>query len=218
MNMMTKIDPLASLAQPGFEWKPPAARPGEAILRPDAPDLPRTEADSDEGASGGLRYVAPLDRTERSAVLLSRGDGRSSLDGHRASVWLGRLISGARPSARLSGDRLEGLRRYAILYRLDGEKLPAGEEARLLGLGYSATQAASVRAMVDAMDFRSPRKRGWLTGLVLLAIAASAIYLLDAWLARQVDDPLSALVVTIALVTGVVSMLAVSAHPGARAH
>jgi hypothetical protein len=116
----------------------------------------------------------------------------------------------------LSGERLEALRRYAILYRLEGAKLSEGEEARLLGLGYSATQAATVRAMVDAMDFRAPRKRGWPTGLVLLAILASAIILLDTWLARQVDDPLSALVVTIALVTGVASMLAVSAHPRAR--
>jgi hypothetical protein len=217
MNMMTKIDPLASLAQPGFEWKPPAALPGEATLPADAPDLPWADADNDEGAPSALRYISPLDRTERSAVLLSRDDGRASLAGNRAGAWLGRLISGSHPSARLSGDRLEALRRYAILYRLEGAKLPAGEEARLLGLGYSGAQAASVRAMVDAMDLRPRRKRGWLTGLVLLAVAASAVTLLDAWLARQVDDPLSALVVTIALVTGVVSMLAVSAHPGARA-
>jgi hypothetical protein len=209
MNMMTKIDPLASLAKREFEWR-------EAPRPHDLPDSPWTEADNDDAASGALRYVAPLDRTERSAVLLSLGDRRNSLGGDRPKNWLGRLVSGARPSARLSGERLEALRRYAILYRLDGAKLPAGEEARLLGLGYSRVQAASVRAMVDAKDSRVPRKRRWPTGLVLLAAIGAAIALLDSWLARQVDDPLSALVVTIALVTGIASMLAVSAHPRAR--
>jgi hypothetical protein len=219
MNMIAGIEPRASPARPArplFEWAPAAGRTREADQRRMAPDPPRPKADKDGVASRETQDLAPLDRAEQAAILLSQSDGRRSLGGHRASAWLGRLVSGAPRSTRLGGDRLEALRRYAILYRLEGARLSPDEDRSLLRHGYSARQTVSIRFMVDSMDAPSPRRRGSAGGLILLASVAAAIYLLDAWLARQVDDPLSALVVTIALVTGLVSMVAVSAHPKAR--
>ncbi|MDB5691034.1 MAG: hypothetical protein JWO81_97 [Alphaproteobacteria bacterium] len=208
MNMIVKIAPPGS-AQ-GFAAMP---APASDIADRTRLRLPAAAAANDD-AAGALSLV------DRGAILVSRTDGRGSLTVTSARTWLGTFFGFRQPS-RLAGDRFEALRRYALLYRLEGAGLSFAEDKMLLRAGLSERDLAAVRAIVDAaaIAFRTPtrrRLRSVLTGGLLLSAALLSAWLLDAWLARQVDDGLSALMVAIMMVTGIVSMLAVSAHPGPR--
>ena len=152
---------------------------------------------------------------EQGAVLASLGDGRASI-GMSAFDRIVRAFFGLRPAAPLAGARLEALRRYALLYRLRGAPLPPAEQARLRGAGFCERQAEAARALVDAhatLRRTRPRGGGRLVGALLFALAAAATLLIDQWLARQVDDGPSALIITIMLVTWIVSIAAITSHP-----
>jgi hypothetical protein len=195
MNMIAKIAAPATLA--------------------DRPALQPSAARDPVAANDATASLSPADRI---AILVSRTDGRGSLAATSVRTLIGGLF-GFRRRLHLAGERLEALRRYAILYRLEGAGLSLAEDDRLMRAGVSARQARSVRALVDAMENAPPaatrgRARSVLNGALLLAAAGTSVTLIDLWLARQVDDALSALMVTIMFVTGVVSMLAVSAQPG----
>src|SRR5581483_184112 len=93
------------------------------------------------------------------------------------------------------------------------------EDVRLRCAGFSDRQADAARTLVDA---HAPHRRkrggggGRLVGAGLVAVAAAAILFVDQWLARQVDDRLGALLITILLVTWIVSIAAVTSHPHRR--
>jgi hypothetical protein len=167
----------------------------------------------------GTAPVAPaLSGDEQAAVFASLTDGRASI----AAGAFGRMVRaffGLRPAAAFAGERLEALRRYALLYRLEGAALKLDEDARLRGTGFSERQAEAARTLVDAhAPYRRERTRagGRLVGAALLVLAAAAILFIDQWLARQVDDRLGALLITIMLVTWIVSIAAVTGHPHRR--
>ena len=162
--------------------------------------------------------TSPLSGEEQRAVLASLADGRASI-GAASFGRFARGFFGLRPAAALAGERLEALRRYALLYRLEGAALTLDEDTRLRGAGFSDRQTEAARALVDAhASHRRERARGGgrLMAVALLAVAAAAIVLIDEWLARQVDDRLGALMITIMLVTWIVSIAAITSHPHTR--
>ena len=164
--------------------------------------------------------TAELSRDEWTAVLLSLGDGRRSLRAVQARGRLGRVFLGNRRPAHLTSARLEALRRYAILHRLQGTRLSDEEAARLRGTGFSDRQAAAVRAIVDSFHAPSrpagaerPARTAMAALLAMGAIGAVLVILLDRWLSTQLDDPLGALIISILVTTGFVSFLSVAGHP-----
>jgi uncharacterized protein (DUF2147 family) len=183
-----------------------AVRP--AIPMPDRPLRPAPEA---------VSATAELSRDEWTAVLLSAHDGRRSLLVGRTRGRLGRFFLGERRSAQLTSTRLEALRRYAVLYRLQGAGLAWEEDARLRAAGFSDRQAEAVRAIVDS--FGGPKRAdgaAWgatATLLAVTAISATPVLLVDRWLAAQLDDQLGALMLSILMTTGFVSFLCVAGHP-----
>lgn len=172
------------------------------------------------GGADDIASTAELTRDEWTAVLLSVGDGRRSLRAAHARGRLGRFLLGNRRSAHLTSARLEALRRYAVLHRLQGPRLPLEEAARLRHTGVSDRQAAAVRAIVDAFHAPSHPARGGRSALVAAApllaiggIGALLVILLDRWLTAQLDDPLGALLLSILMTTGFASFLSVAGHP-----
>ncbi|HEX4739170.1 MAG TPA: hypothetical protein VH331_16590 [Allosphingosinicella sp.] len=168
--------------------------------------------------AGAAAVPLALSGDEQAAVIASLADGRASI-GVGSFARLVRAVFGLRLTAVFAGERLEALRRYALLYRIEGAALKLEEDARLRGAGFSDRQAEAARALVDAhAPHRRERMRGEgrLVGAALLAIAAAAILFIDRWLARQVDDRLGALLITILLVTWIVSIAAVTSHPHRR--
>ncbi len=160
-----------------------------------------------------------LNGAERAALLASFADGRASLAAATFRRRLLRALFGFRPPIGLADARLEALRRYALLYRLEGAALPLEEDRRLREAGFADRQAEAARALVDARARRPEARAGaGAKGIMaaLVAIGAAASFLTDRWLAHQVDDPLAAHVVTIMLVTWLVSITAVTGHPHSR--
>lgn len=81
--------------------------------------------------------IPALTKLERLAIHIARNDGIDSLTqserGNRFTRWLFRAD---RPNP-LADPRLEALRRYAVLLRLRGDAMPAGETRRLLDAGFA---------------------------------------------------------------------------------
>jgi hypothetical protein len=100
-----------------------------------------------------------LQRIERDVLLASRHDRPSSLE--RTSLlgrWIARLF-GFETSNRLADPRLEALRRFAVLLRRRGDRLPRCEEARIAAAGFTPTQVSEIRRLVDGN--RPPRRAFW---------------------------------------------------------
>ncbi|KQM65684.1 hypothetical protein ASE75_05440 [Sphingomonas sp. Leaf17] len=105
---------------------------------------------SDTAFTETVAATAPATLTplERTTVLLSIHDSRCSLGASpRFDRIVGALFGIARPS-RLADVRLEALRRYAILLRMDGDSIDPVETATLRDLGFSAGQMVAVRALI----------------------------------------------------------------------
>jgi len=121
--------------------------------------------------------AAPLlQRIERDVLLASRRDRPSSLErAGRFGGWIGRLF-GFAPVNRLADPRLEALRRFAVLLRRRGDRLPASEETRFRAAGFSPAQVAEVRRLIDGA--RAPRRKTWkrrYLALVALVFAVEAV-------------------------------------------
>ncbi|HEX4737074.1 MAG TPA: hypothetical protein VH331_05895 [Allosphingosinicella sp.] len=158
-----------------------------------------------------------LGREERAAVLTSLRDGRPSAAGSRWRTRVARIFFGLRPPVSLGNRRLEALRRYAVLYRLESSAMSVEEDERLLDSGLSVRHATAIRALVDAyyVPERSLPRVPWTMAamVALVLVAAASLY---RWLAAQFDDSAGALIVTILLATWVVSISAITAHPHGR--
>lgn len=81
---------------------------------------------------------------------LARADPRSSLHRKRG---LFAVLFGARPCLMLADPRLEALRRYAILLRLDGRDLPDAEHRAMAAAGYDRERRATIAAAVFAGSY-----------------------------------------------------------------
>lgn len=89
--------------------------------------------------------LSPLERT---TVLLSMHDGRCSLvQSKRFDRVVGALFGISRPS-RLADVRLEALRRYAVLLRLEGDAIDPAEAATLREVGFSESQLVAIRVLL----------------------------------------------------------------------
>lgn len=152
--------------------------------------------------SGAVR----LEELEYQAVLASRGDDVRSL---RASGRIDRveaLLFGARPARSLANERLEAIRRYAVLYRLSGSNLARAEMAAAQAAGISSAKLALVRSVVDrwripAVDKRLP------SDVTLIALASAIGFPLHAWLSEETGDGLIALIVVLVGLTTVIAMV-----------
>lgn len=95
---------------------------------------------------------------ERSVIHLSRNDPVSSIPGLRNwRVFVARLSGAGRTNA-LANDRLEELRRFAILVRVHDDP---GDDAldRFLDAGYTVEQAGHIQAVVnDGKPVRRPNR------------------------------------------------------------
>jgi hypothetical protein len=134
---------------------------------------------------------------ERLVVLLSRRDPLSSLaprgTGSRLLGWL----FGMKAPHRLADERLEALRRFAVLHRLrQGGAAEAADDARRAG--FSSAQLAQVRGLVDsAYAVRPLRSVGALTQRILFALVGLLAFAgLTVWLTPQFDSVLVAFALT----------------------
>jgi len=176
------------------------------------------------GTAAPAPELAPrrLGRPERDAIALALSEGRTALLLGRVARVFGRLWLGMNDEPVFAAERIEAIRRYAVRYRLEGGGLALAEDDRLRAAGLDEIEAAELRAIVDTHASEAPKRRpGRLIGQLLGALLIAAIPMLGAailysWLADQVEDRLSALVVSIVLVVALVSPVALAGHPSGR--
>ena len=98
-----------------------------------------------------VHAVAPI---EREVVQLASRDSRWSLRTpgriDKALEW----VFGWKPTNRLADPRLEALRRYAVMFRLHGDRLPTEETSRLLAAGFMRGAVEELRRMIPARGAR----------------------------------------------------------------
>lgn len=164
--------------------------------------------------------AAPVpDPPERAAVLWSLRERRRTIAIARLSRFAARALLRMPDEQVFASERLEAIRRYAIRYRIEGAELPAAEDALLRSTGVTELEAVGLRTLVDEASSvptrgaRRPRLATLLGWFVLAAVPAVAAASLYVWLAAQLDDRLGALVVSIILVIGLVSPVALAGHP-----
>jgi hypothetical protein len=161
-----------------------------------------------ELAIGGGCAVAPpapvrLDDLERQAVLVSRNDDLRSLRSSGRGDRVKALVFGARPARRLADDRLEAIRRYALLYRINNGELARAEVAAAQAAGLSAAKLAIIRLMVDRWRAPAAGRRPTAYAAPAILLLATALPL-QAWLSEETGDGLIALIlVLVALITAV---------------
>ncbi|MES2339179.1 MAG: hypothetical protein V4537_13880 [Pseudomonadota bacterium] len=110
-------------------------------------DLPRAAMAAATAAPrhDAVSLVAPL---ERQVVQLARADGRWSLRTHGRIDTLLRWVFGVKPVNRLADPRLEALRRFAVMARLRGDRLPPQETERLIAAGFVREAIDEIRRMI----------------------------------------------------------------------
>ncbi len=94
-----------------------------------------------------VHHVAPI---ECEVIRIARSDSRWSL---RAPGRVGRALAwlfGWKPTNRLADPHLESLRRYAVMFRLRGDRLPVEETTRLLAAGFTRGAINEIRRLIPA--------------------------------------------------------------------
>jgi hypothetical protein len=123
-----------------------------------------------------LRVAADAPRKlgaqERLVVLLSRRDPLWSLRPRTTGSRLLSALFGMEAPHRLADPRLEALRRYAVVYRLEDDGIDEAERIAIKR-GYSPTELGQVRRLVDGARIVRPRTSAG-------TLIARAIYLLGA--------------------------------------
>jgi hypothetical protein len=224
MNMLTRISASDLLE------REPVDLPEMAAVEPIAADAPVQPAARPRNARRPLpqrtiAYVSPeeeaaltlLSREERILVLISRGSSRLAM---LAASWAGgverRLPASDEEQAvaRAERTRHNALRRFAILYRLEGSGIAFEEEARMQAAGYSDAQIDAVRFLVSRFDRSwSPPRARWSKSLAFLALTIAGAWLLESWIGPAIDDTLLAWMLSIIAATATASFMAVTAHP-----
>lgn len=154
-----------------------------------------------EGLAGTVSAEAALSPLELRTLQLSQGDGRASLRAPRRIEHLGAMLFGSRRVAGLANARLEALRRFAILYRLDGAAIDSGEIARAEAAGLSVLMLDRARRIIDGWPRRAGpllRAASLLAAAGIAAIAGVTAYF---WLADELDPMVSAILVGAVAVT-----------------
>jgi hypothetical protein len=102
--------------------------------------------------------IAELTVLERRVIELSREDALTSLRPVRKRSWLARLLFGPQPpSPMLANERLEALRRLAVMAWHHGYQLPASALRHAQEAGYSEAQTGAVVDLVARL--RAPVRR-----------------------------------------------------------
>lgn len=142
-----------------------------------------------QGLANSMPAEAVLTSLELRTLELSQADGRASLRAPRRIERLAALLFGSRRVSGLANVRLEALRRFAILYRLDGAAIDTAETVRAEEAGLSAALLDRVRRIVDGW----PRRTGTLlrgaSTLAAVALATTASLTVYLWLADKIDRP-----------------------------
>jgi hypothetical protein len=113
---------------------------------------------------------------ERQVVLLSRIDSTASLRAPGRSAKIARLLFGHEKPNRLASARLEALRRFAVLRRVQGDGIEAAEYHRLTDAGYGAAAVAEVDALLHrSASWPKPSRAHRAVVGLLLPIMAVAI-------------------------------------------
>lgn len=131
-----------------------------------------------------------LTAVERHTLMLARSDGRRSVDDPNRFIRAMRAMAGITAPNRLADPKLEALRRYSVLYRLEGNGLELEEDDRILHSGFTLAQAATIRREVDRLagaKSRSPRHSLRMALAAALMLAATLGVIL--WLAASLGDP-----------------------------
>lgn len=104
------------------------------------------------------RRAEPLTVLEQRVIELAREDRLASLRPVRKRSWLARLVFGPQPpSPMLANERLEALRRLAVVAWHHGYQLPASALREAQAAGYSEAQTGAVVDLVARL--RAPVRR-----------------------------------------------------------
>ncbi len=160
-----------------------------------------TGAGLHEGLAGTVSAEAALSPLELRTLQLSQVDGRASLRAPRRIERIGAMLFGSRRVSGLANARLEALRRFAVLYRLDGARLDSGEIARAQAAGLSAVMLNRVQHIIDGWPRRAGalvRAASVLAVVGLATVAGATGYF---WLAEELDPMVAAILVGAVTVT-----------------
>ena len=92
-----------------------------------------------------IRIAEPLSTLERRVIELAREDRLATLRPVRKRSWLGRVLFGPQPpSPMLANERLEALRRLAVVAWHHGYQLPASALREAQAAGFSEVQTGAV--------------------------------------------------------------------------
>lgn len=115
-------------------------------------------------AAGDARPVAAskafhlFDRAEWSVIALAGHDDSASLSPDGIWQRLRRRLFGIEAARPLANERLETLRRFAVLARLRRRRIDQNEIARLIKAGFSRFQADVLLSLID--DARASKLQG----------------------------------------------------------
>ena len=165
-----------------------------------------------QGELRGAHGDRVLDAQERKIVLLARTDPVSSLQ--RSGIHrVMRILFGIEPPHRLADQRLEALRRFAVLYRVHGSALPMREIERALAAGHSESVLARARALIDRTHGVQVAPRTALSLVAPIVVLAIIAWIAVVALVPVVDSAALAIVLT---GVGFASVLPLLAGSGVR--
>lgn len=108
-------------------------------------------------ATLAAKAVTPLSQLEWRVVQLARSDGLMTLQPRRKRSWLSRVVFGpSPPSPMLADEKLEALRKLAVLAWHHGYTLPSSAMKQAISAGYSEWQVGQV---IDAIVGERPAFR-----------------------------------------------------------
>lgn len=97
---------------------------------------------------------AALTALEQTVVALAAFDHRRTVEPvGRFSQFL-YSVFGGRPVTKLANERLDALRRFAVLYRYDGVDLARSERSAFLAAGFDRAAESEVRRLLDSIVTR----------------------------------------------------------------
>ena len=167
----------------------------------------------DAPPSGATRRArALLGAIERNVIWLSIKDGWASVDGASRLARFGSWLTGLEPKPRLADARLEALRRYAVMYRLNGEMIAPSEELAVARAGFDVAQIREIRLLVARYAARGLRAAH---PVVSAALAVLAAPMLAAGATLIIERPTSDVAVG-AVIAGLVAVVMIAARRGAR--
>ena len=95
------------------------------------------------------RAIGLFDRAEWSVIALARRDDMASLTPDSFWQRLRRRLFGIEAARPLANERLETLRRFAVLARLRRRRIDRHEIARFITAGFSRFQADVLLSLID---------------------------------------------------------------------